>query len=165
MNDIGHEASRFLVRELQAIQREIEMFPEDESVWRTVPGVTNSAGNLALHLAGNLQHFVGAMLGGTGYVRDREAEFSRRSGTRTEVSAEIQRAIAAVERVLIRFPPDRLDGDFPNPPLGLKIPTGRFLIHLCTHAAFHLGQIGYLRRILTGENRSSGAVSLQPLAS
>ena len=75
-----HDFSLILARELDGMAREIQAFPDDESVWQTAPGVTNAAGNLALHLAGNVQHFIGALLGRTGYVRDREAEFGRRSG-------------------------------------------------------------------------------------
>ncbi len=70
------DVRRLLVRELEALAREVELFPDDESLWKTAPGVTNSAGNLALHACGNLRHFVGAVLGGTGYVRDRPAEFA-----------------------------------------------------------------------------------------
>src|SRR5436190_4511608 len=82
---ISDDVATLLVRELQACEREIALFPDDESVWRTVPGVTNAAGNLAMHLAGNLQYFIGAVLGETGYVRNRELEFGQRSGTREAV--------------------------------------------------------------------------------
>lgn len=164
VGEIFDDVSLLLVRELQAFQRELELFPDDESLWRTVPGITNSAGNLALHVSGNLQHFVGAVLGGTGYVRDREAEFSRNSGTRADVIAEIQKAIGVVREILARLPEHRLRDEYPEPHRGMKMPTGRFLLHLCTHAAFHLGQAGYLRRVITGENRTSGAVPLRFLA-
>ena len=89
-----------MVRELEGLKREIALFPDDASVWQTVPGVTNSAGNLALHVAGNLQYFIGGVLGGTGYVRNRELEFGRRSGTRAEIAAELDAAIRVVRDVL-----------------------------------------------------------------
>src|SRR6185503_9921048 len=108
--------------------------------------VTNSAGNLALHVAGGLQHLVGAVLGRTTYVRDRDAEFSRRGGTRADVSAELDRAMAVVREILPRLPEHMLDAEFPEPVLGVKFRTRIFLLHLCAHAAFHLGQAGYLRR-------------------
>ena len=161
-NPIG-DVSLLLVRELHAFQREIELFPDDASLWRTLPGVTNSAGTLAQHVAGNLQHYVGAVLGGTGYLRNRELEFSRQSGTRREIVAEIDAAIAAVQGTLSRLPADRFAAEYPERVGGKTLQTGRFLLHLCTHAAFHLGQAGYLRRAITGNASTSGAVSLQSL--
>ena len=154
-----------LVRELETLQREIGLFPDDESVWKTLPGVTNSAGNLARHVAGNLRHFVGTTLGQTGYVRDRPAEFSRRSGTRAEVIAELQDAIADVQGTLAHISPERWHSEYPIAVGEVHVPTSLYLLHLCTHAAFHLGQVDYLRRVLTGENRAAGAVDVQRLAS
>jgi len=153
-----------LVRELEGFKRELALFPDDESVWSTLPGVTNSAGNLALHLAGNLQHFIGAVLGGSGYVRNRELEFGQRSGPRENVYAELDAAIAVVRRVLPDLSDATLEGDFPEAVMGTKFRTGMFLVHLCAHAGFHLGQAGYLRRILTGDTRSSNPIPLGPLA-
>jgi hypothetical protein len=153
-----------LLRELEAFERELQLFPDDESVWKTVPGVTNSAGNLALHIAGNLQHFVGAVLGNTGYIRDREQEFGRRSGTRAELIGEQHKAADAVRTVLPSLPRGWEAQVYPKPPVAdRQIAAGRFLLHLATHAAFHLGQAGYLRRMLTGDGRSSGPLPLTVL--
>ena len=148
-----------IIRELESFAREIELFPDDQLVWQTVPGITNSSGNLALHVAGNLQHFVGHVLGGTGYVRNRDAEFARRTGSRAEVVAEITRAREVVSTVLGRLSDDALDRTYPEPIQGRQLSTGTFLVHLATHLAFHLGQVGYLRRALTGDSTSAGAVS------
>lgn len=158
------DVSRLLVRELQAFAREVELFPDDESLFRTLPGVTNSAGNLALHVCGNLQHFVGAVLGGSGYVRDREAEFGRRDATREELQREIAAAVEAVRSTLVKVDVATLERDYPLQVGGVTLPTGRFLVHLATHLAFHLGQAGYLRRVLTGNSATSDAVSLKVLA-
>ena len=163
MNDLARDLSLLLARELEGIRREIELFSDDVSLWRTLPGVTNSAGNLALHVAGNLQHYVGGVLGGTGYVRNRDAEFGRRSGSRAEVVAELDAAIKAVRSVLPGLPADRIDAPYPETVNGAPIRTGLFLCHLATHAAFHLGQLGYLRRALTGDTRTSGAVPVRVL--
>jgi hypothetical protein len=165
MSDMTGDLTKLLVRELEGFKRELALFPDDESVWRTVPGVTNSAANLALHVAGGLQYLVGAVLGGSGYVRDRDAEFNRRSGTRAEVSVELDRALAVVREVMPRLPARVIDGDYPEPVFGVTFRTGIFLLHLCAHAAFHLGQAGYLRRMATGDARSSGAVPLAALVS
>lgn len=163
MNDLARDLSLLLVRELEGVRREIELFSDDVSPWRTLPGVTNSAGNLALHVAGNLQHYVGAVLGGTGYVRNRDAEFGRRSGSRAEVVAELDAAIKTVRGVLPGLPADRIDAPYPETVNGAPIRTGLFLCHVATHAAFHLGQLGYLRRALTGDTRTSGAVPVRVL--
>jgi uncharacterized damage-inducible protein DinB len=158
------DVRRLLVRELEAFAREVELFPDDESLWKTAPGVTNSAGNLALHACGNLRHFVGAVLGGTGYVRDRAAEFATRPGRREDVAREIRETIAVVVTVLPRVPESALEAPFPEAHDGLQLPGGRLLMHLVAHLSFHLGQAGYLGRILTGDPRVSGAVSLKALS-
>jgi Protein of unknown function (DUF1572) len=153
-----------LVRELDGFTRELALFPDDASAWKTVPGITNSAGNLALHLAGNLQHFIGAVLGRTGYVRNRELEFGRTSGSRAEIYAELAAAIAVVRTVLPSISDDVLDQEFPETVMGSTFRTGTFLVHLVAHAGFHLGQAGYLRRAVTGDSTSSGPIPLAPLA-
>ncbi len=152
-----------LTRELDGLAREIEAFPDDVAVWGVLPGVTNSAGNLSLHVAGNLEHFVGAMLGKTGYVRDRDDEFGRRTGTRAQIVEVLRKAGRVVETVLPALPDTALESTLSHASLPGPIPTQRMLVHLCAHAAFHLGQVGYLRRTLTGENRSSGPLPLKPL--
>jgi len=137
-----------LLRDLGAFTKEIEAFPDDAGLWATAPGVTNAAGNLALHVAGNLQHFVGALLGGTGYVRDREREFSRRSGSRAEVVQELRRALQTVETVLPGLTAADLERDFPLALDGQHLPVNVFLLRLGFHLAYHLGQANYLRRML-----------------
>jgi hypothetical protein len=161
---IQHSIAALLQREVQALEREVDLFPDDATLWRTVPGIPNSAGNLALHIAGNLQHFVGAVLGGTAYVRDEEGEFSRSSGTRREIVEELQKAAVAVRTVLPNLSDDILQRDFPEQVIAnRRIQTLPFLLHLCAHASFHLGQAGYLRRALTGDMRSAGPVPLRVL--
>lgn len=163
MQDVAGDASRLLVRELEAYTRELMLFPDDESVWKTAPGVANSAGNLVLHVCGNLQHFLGTVLAGTGYVRDREAEFGRRSGTRETLVREVDAAIAAVQAALSGLPAEALERPYPTPVLGVTPLLGMLLMHFVSHTAYHLGQIGYLRRIVTGSEATSGALPLGPL--
>jgi hypothetical protein len=164
VNPFAADLSLALVRELEGFKRELARFPDDESVWSTSSGVTNSAGNLALHVAGNLQHFVGTVLGGTGYIRNRELEFGQRSGPRENIYAELDAAIAVVRRVLPPISNERLEREFPEQVMGMTFRTSTFLVHLCAHAGFHLGQAGYLRRVLTGDSTSSGAIPLDVLA-
>jgi|SRR5436190_15947189 len=162
--NIQHSIAALLQREVQGFEREINLFPDDQMVWRTMPGILNSAGNLALHIAGNLQYFVGTVLGGSAYVRDRDAEFSRRSGTRREIVEELHKAAVAVRTVLPNLGDEILLRDFPDPVIpNRRIQTLKFLLHLCAHASFHLGQAGYLRRGLTGDTQSAGPVPLSVL--
>jgi hypothetical protein len=161
---IQQSMAALLQRELLGFEREVNLFPDDEMLWRTLPGVPNPAGNLALHVAGNLQHFVGAVLGGTAYVRDEDGEFSRKSGSRTEIVVELQKAALAVRTVLPNLTDDVLARDFPAAVIpNRRIQTLRFLLHLCAHASFHLGQAGYVRRGLTGQAESAGPVPLAVL--
>jgi len=161
---LRNDVRRVLTRELEALAREVELFPDDDVLWKTVPGVTNSAGNLALHACGNLNHFVGAVLGGTGYVRDRPAEFATRTGRRADVARQLRETAAVVTNALARVPESALAAPYPEPHDGVQLSCGLFLLHLCVHLAFHLGQAGTLRRALTGDARTSGAVSLAALA-
>jgi len=158
------DISRLLVRELRALGREIELFPDDESVWKTAPGLSNSAGNLALHVCGNLNHFVGAVLGATGYVRDRDREFATRGGTRADILRQVDETVGVVTEVLARLPQGALDAPYPEVHGGAQLSGRTFLLHLCTHAAFHLGQAGYLRRVVTGDPTSSGPLPIKALA-
>ncbi len=152
-------------RELDDLVKELNLFDEKAQIWATVPGITNSAGTLTLHLCGNLQHFIGAKLGGSSYVRDRDREFSARGLTRAELAAEIARTREAVVQTLARVPEARLAEVCLFVPTGMRLPTGLFLVHLATHLSYHLGQVGYLRRVLTGTTAGTGAVGFGGLAS
>ena len=153
-----------LVRELEGFRRELAMFPDEESLWQVEPGITNSAANLAIHVAGNLQHYVGAVLGGTGYTRRRDLEFSRRSGTLAEITAELDRAESVVRSVIPGITDALMTSEYPEAVGPMKFRTDQLLMHLCVHAGFHLGQAGYLRRAMTGNATSSGPLPLQPIA-
>ena len=153
-----------IVRELQTFIREIEAFPSDDSVWHTRRGVTNSAGNLALHVCGNLQDFVGRVLGGTSYARNRELEFSQREGTRADIVAELRKTIDVIKTTLPEVTDETMAADFPMQLAGKTLNTAAFLVHLAAHLAFHLGQAGYLRRVITGENTSTNPLPVAAIA-
>jgi len=150
-------------RDLRCFMREVEAFSDDGTLWRTVPGIANSAGNLALHVAGNLRHFVGAAFGDTGYQRNREAEFTQREGSRASVVETLQTALSEAERGLQALTPESLDAPFPLTVMGHEPGTRLFLVHLAAHLAFHLGQAGYLRRALTGQAGATGGMAIQDL--
>jgi hypothetical protein len=154
---------RLLVRELDGFKRELALYPDNESLWKTVPGVSNAGGNLALHVAGNLHQFIGGFLGRTGYIRNRDDEFGRRSGTREEIISEMDRVAAVVREILPHLSSAELEAEI-EPMPGMRIRTDLFLAHLCVHAGYHLGQLGYLRRIVTGSVVSSGALPVRPIA-
>ena len=136
-----------LLRDLASLRREIEQYPDDASLWRPLPGTANPGGNLALHLAGNLRFFVGAQLGKVHYVRDREREFAVRDLPRAEVLEEIDAAARAVETTLGSLDPVVLEQEFPVPMGGQRLGTRHFLFTLCSHLAYHLGQVNYHRRL------------------
>jgi hypothetical protein len=139
-----------LLKDVAALRREVEQYPDDASLWRLQPGIANPGGNLALHLAGNLQFFIGAQLGHSGYLRDRDREFTARDLDRTQVLQEIDAAAKAVDETLSSLDPGVLEQTFPVAIGGHHIGTRSILIHLCSHLAYHLGQINYHRRLAAG---------------
>jgi len=155
---------RILVRELRALATELDAYPDDASVWACPTGVENSAGTLTLHLTGNLRHFVGARLGGRPYVRDREEEFAARGLSRADLRGRIAAAIEDVERALADFDPSRLAEEFPDVVGGVRLPVGLFLLHLVAHCGYHLGQLDYHRRTVTGTAHGVGVLSPAALA-
>lgn len=152
-----------LLRELRALNREIAAYPDDQSIWETAPGITNSAGNLVLHISGNLRHFFGAVLGGSGYVRNRDAEFSPRGLSRLELIAEIEATIADVQHALDVLDASRLESAYPLPIGERRVRTAEFLVHLAVHLGYHLGQVDYHRRILTGSPQTVDTMSIREL--
>ncbi|HEX7025334.1 MAG TPA: DinB family protein [Gemmatimonadales bacterium] len=154
-----------LLRELVSLRKEVEAYPSDADLWRVPPGVSNSGGTLAIHLTGNLQHFIGAVLGKTGYVRDRDAEFAIRGLSRSEVLDRIDQTTAALARTFSSLTDDVLGSRYPEPVAKVRVLTGDFLVHLQSHLAYHLGQIDYHRRITTGTGPLPGSLSPARLGS
>jgi len=115
-----------ITRELKALRREIEAYPSDDGMWEVLPGIANPGGNLALHLAGNIQYFLGNVLGKSGYVRNRDAEFASRDVPRNELLREIDNAIAAVEAGMGKIAESDLARPFPEAVGGVSSTTGAF---------------------------------------
>ena len=134
-------------RDLEKLRQEIEQYRDESVIWKTDGDITNSAGNLCLHLIGNLNAFIGAELGKSGYVRVRELEFSTKESSRDEMLRRIDETIAVVDASLDRITAEQLEEDYPKIVFADKMTTGYFLIHLATHLNYHLGQINYHRRI------------------
>lgn len=152
-----------LTRDLRALAREIAAYPDDAMLWQPIPGISNTGGTLALHLVGNLQHFVGTVLGGSSYVRNRDAEFARRDASRAELAAEIDRTIAAVDSTIATLDDARLALPYPVEVGGHRFTTGRFLTHLASHLAYHLGQVDYHRRAVAPTSGTVGTMALNEL--
>src|SRR5215213_2723590 len=102
-----------MLRELRALDREIAAYPDDQSLWKLPDGISNSAGNLALHLAGNLRHFIGNVLGGSSYQRDRDAEFSIKGLSRDELRAIVATTMRELTDTFDRITDDQLDSEYP----------------------------------------------------
>lgn len=136
-------------RDLTRLIQELEAFPSDETVWQRAPGVKNSAGNLVLHLEGNLREFVGRQLGGVAYSRARDREFALSGASREELVERMEQVKVLVARVVGELSDGDLAAAYPEPILETTLSSHDFLVHLHGHLNYHLGQIDYLRRILT----------------
>lgn len=146
-------------RDLTRLIQEIEAFPSDEALWEVREGVANSAGNLALHLEGNLREYIGRLLGRVPYQRERDKEFSTRGLSRAELAERIRDVRAIVPGIVERLTLRELGEVYPQNVLGVELTTHQFVVHLYGHLNWHLGQIDYLRRLITGD----GALKLQGL--
>ena len=135
-------------RDLNKLVTEINLYRDENNLWVIKEGIGNSAGNLSLHLLGNLNHFIGATLGHTGYVRHRDDEFSLKNIPRQDIILNIGNCILTVKDTLGKLIPEDFEKDFPLEVFGKKMKTGFMLVHLSTHLAYHLGQINYHRRLL-----------------
>jgi hypothetical protein len=146
MAELTEGVREILRRDLGKLREEVLAYTDEALLWRDLPGTTNPGGVLAAHCAGNLRHFVGHVLGGSGYVRDRAAEFARRDRTRAELLEGIDAAVAEVTGALDRLPDEALGREFPEKVGGVTRTVGGQLIMLTAHLAYHLGQVNYHRR-------------------
>jgi uncharacterized damage-inducible protein DinB len=152
-----------ILRELRALDREIAAYPDGRSLWQTPAGVSNSAGTLALHLAGNLRHFIGTTLGKSQYKRNREAEFSTKDLSREQLHAEVRATISDLENAFDKITVDQLEAPYPLLIQERRVRTVDWLVHLSAHLGYHLGQIDYHRRLLTPNPQATDAVSVREL--
>jgi uncharacterized damage-inducible protein DinB len=138
----------FYARELKKLREEIAAYPSEESLWLTSGQVKNSGANLAMHLVGNLNTYIGARLGATSYVRDRPFEFAGRDIPQATLVASIEDVTRIVDRTLSGLTDADLEKIYPEATPDGEATTGHFLIHLAMHLTYHLGQINYHRRLL-----------------
>jgi uncharacterized damage-inducible protein DinB len=135
-------------RDLNKLKNEIEAFQFEDHLWKAPRSVSNSAGNLALHITGNLNHYIGAILGKTGYERNRPAEFEKNEIPKKELITGIMNVSDVVEKTLNDFEDASLASQYPRNVFGYEMTNSFMLIHLATHLSYHIGQINYIRRVL-----------------
>ncbi|WP_375448090.1 DinB family protein [uncultured Fibrella sp.] len=137
-------------RDLNRVRTELRQYRDEQQIWAVPAGISNSAGNLCLHLIGNLNTYIGAELGQSGYVRQRELEFSLRDVPRPVLLTQLEDTIAIVTRTLTTLDAASLDEEYPLQVFEKKTSTGYLLMHLATHLSYHLGQMNYHRRLVEG---------------
>lgn len=155
----AHDLAPLYRRDLTRLRQQIEAFPNDETLWQTLPGVTNPAGNLVLHIEGNLREYIGRQLGNLPYQRTRDLEFSTKGLSKQDLLARIAELQRTIPSIIEGLALAQMDALYPEQVLGVPMTTQQFVIHLCGHLNWHLGQIDYVRRIATGD----GAIKLTGL--
>jgi len=142
------ELAFLFTRDLNRLRKQIDSFASDDALWQTLPGVINPAGNLALHLEGNLREFVGRQLGQLPYSRTRDLEFSLKRLSREDVSSRLEELSETIPSIIENLSAEQLEMEYPEEVLDSAMTTHHFLVHLYGHLNWHLGQIDYLRRML-----------------
>lgn len=140
--------ANFYERDLRKVIEEVNSFKNEEDLWKIQGTVKNSCGNLVSHLIGGLNHFIGATLAHTGYVRNRDLEFSVKGTPRKELVTQLELLIVTIKKALESFTPEMMEAEFPLMFDGAKNSNTYVLTLLLVHTNYHLGQINYLRRIL-----------------
>jgi len=135
-------------RDLLKLKQELQLYKIEENIWKVQPDIINPAGNLCLHLVGNLNTYLGATFGNTGYIRNRDLEFSQKGVSTKELTQKIEDTIKIVDTVLSNMTDEQLKEEYPMLVFEEKTTTEYFLIHLATHLSYHLGQVNYHRRLL-----------------
>ena len=135
-------------RDLEKLKQEIASYRDESNLWKVDKSIANSSGNLCLHLVGNLNAYIGAEIGKTGYVRNRDLEFSQKNIPQTQLVKMIEDTIVVVEDGLSKLNENDLEREYPLLVFKEKTSTGYFLIHLASHLGYHLGQVNYHKRLL-----------------
>ena len=145
---LSKDLIKIFERDLNQLIKEIDLYKNEQNLWLLDKEIKNTAGNLCLHLIGNLNHFIGAQLGMTGYIRKRELEFSLSNIAKSQLKNEIETTKEVVIDTLSKLNNSDFNKEYPLSVFGTPMSTQYFLIHLTTHLAYHLGQINYHRRLL-----------------
>jgi hypothetical protein len=135
-------------RDLERLRKEVELYNNEKNIWRVEKDISNSAGNLCLHLIGNLNTYIGKEIGKINYTRDRELEFTLKNIPRVELQKKIDETILVVNNSLDKLTQEELLKEYPVMVFDTATSTEYLLVHLATHLTYHLGQINYHRRLL-----------------
>ena len=135
-------------RDLEKLKQEIQAYQNEDKIWHIENSILNSAGNLCLHLIGNLNTYIGAQLGKNVYTRNREAEFALKNIPRKELIAQLESTITMIRETFDQISDEQLNDIYPGETPLEESTTHHFLVHLAMHLAYHLGQINYHRRLL-----------------
>jgi uncharacterized damage-inducible protein DinB len=140
-------------RDLKRLIAEIDQYNIEADIWKVKGQINNSAGNLCLHLVGNLNTYIGRELGNTGYLRNRESEFSSKDVPRQELIQKVENTIEIINQTLDNFDENLLKTEYPILVFDHKTSIEYLLIHLTTHLTYHLGQINYHRRLIENNEK------------
>lgn len=135
-------------RDLNRLLNEVKLYEDENNLWVIKEGINNSAGNLVLHLTGNLNHYIGARLGNSGYIRNRPDEFALKNIPKEDLIKVIESTTTVVLNTLATLNEADFNTDFPEEVFGKKDTVDFILVHLTTHLTYHLGQINYHRRLI-----------------
>ena len=133
------------------LENEINAYSSSDKMWILKENISNSGGNLTTHIIGNLNHFIGAILGNTGYIRKRDIEFSIKNVSKEKLLSELQDVKTIVVSTLHKINDDAFNQTYPFefPKKEFKPTTFEFMLHILGHLAYHIGQINYHRRLLS----------------
>jgi hypothetical protein len=140
--------NKLFTKSLNQLKTELLAYQKEANIWLVEDGFSNSSGVLTKHLLGNLNHFIGAVIGNSGYVRNRDLEFENQSVPKEILLGEIDELIELLNRVFTDFEVNKLNESYPLQVFGEPMTYEYFMIHLLSHLNYHLGQINYHRRIL-----------------
>ncbi|MBZ5578998.1 MAG: DUF1572 domain-containing protein [Acidobacteriia bacterium] len=147
---LPYQIAALFRRDLTRLLQQVQSFSDEAALWKTVPGVANSVGNLVLHLEGNLREYIGRQLGGVSYHRQRDSEFAKTTLPAADLVRRVEAVQELIPRVISTLSREECEALFPEDILGAPGATQQVLISLHGHLNYHLGQIDYLRRVLTG---------------
>ena len=145
---LNNVLANFYERDIRKLIEEINLFKNEETLWRTAGSVKNSCGNLVLHIIGGMNYLIGATLAQTEYARNREQEFIQKDVERKELIAQLEALILLINQTLNALTTEQMENEFPIFFDKPKTSVNYVLVQLLAHLNYHLGQVNYLRRVL-----------------
>jgi len=138
----------FYERDIRKLIEEVNLFSNEDNLWRTHGSVKNTSGNLVLHIMGGLNYLIGTQLAQTGYVRNRDQEFTSKGVKKEYLIAGLEELIPMINKTLNAFTQEDMEAEYPLIFDDMKVSNSYVLLQLLLHLNYHLGQVNYLRRTL-----------------